>query len=71
MIPSSPILEEMRYQARLEAEEKGKNYVRCCVCREKLYAADDWHSGDEAYCIDGFWYCDDCIRTLRQEVVLA
>lgn len=66
----NPAMEEESRQIRLSAEEQSLPYVRCKICREKLHCADDFHYADQAYNIDGYWVCEDCIHTLKEDVHL-
>ena len=66
----NPAMEEENRQIRLSAEEQSVPYVRCKICREKLYCADDFHYADQGYHLGDFWVCTDCISTFKEDVHL-
>lgn len=57
-----PVADFEAFDRRL-AEEL-KRFPTCERCGEAIIQ-------ERAVCIDGFWYCDECIEHYRREVVNA
>lgn len=52
-----------------DCDSNEEPHVNCDHCGAVLWAATDTRDGDEAYRIDGAWYCEDCLDELFREEV--
>lgn len=55
----NPVWDAERYMQ--ECEESLNHLPTCENCGESIQQEDAVH-------IDGYWYCDDCLKSFRKEV---
>lgn len=55
---------------KLEPDEKDEfPTVECDACGKELVAQTEMSDGDEAWYIEGRWYCDECAHDFFWKVV--
>lgn len=59
MWTDDPIADFNRYDS--EQQKYLKKLPVCCGCGEPIQQ-------DDAVCIDGDWFCDDCLNDMRQHI---